>query len=1125
MTESSFQQDQEKFIAEIQRQLAAGEYVDFIALIDQFPECAERLRELMLAHRGETDTRGLDESVVISSAPQATGMKTTVYNPGETTNGVDDPIPVGTFGDYELIEQVATGGMGVVFRAHHFKLDRVVALKAIRNGRFTSPELIARFLQEARAAGILTHRNIVPVYDYGEVEGYHYFTMEFVEGTSLDELIREHPLPAVAAAEYLQTVAEAVHYAHGMGIIHRDIKPSNVLITANREARVTDFGVAEPLNAGGSLMKHGQIVGTPNYMSPEQACGDAEAASPATDIYSMGALLYTLLTSRPPFHAETVADTLNQVRTLEPVSPRLLNDKVPRDLETICLKCLKKDPHRRYSTAQELADDLGRFIDGKPILARPVGRIGHVVKACRRNPLVTLLTASAILLAIALIAVQALANSHLNRLNAEILDANRELEESRYQLRTALDESRSSQEALQELLYVADMKDAGKAWANQDMRLLVSLLERQRPRPGERDLRGGEWEFLWNHARIPSQLVAQIRQPLYYVCFSPDGSTVATSGRDAVIRLYDAETFFLQLEIETGQIEVNGLAFTSKGDVLASAGDDGTVCLWQLDLDGGRATKKLQIAAHEEQVFNVALTPDSKTIVSAGNDPVIRIWDAETGESVGVLEGHQRTTGAIALTSDGRHLVSGSNDGQVAVWDMKSRKPIKMLDPNIGRLTHIDVSPDGRQVVIGSADRRVEVRKIPTLERTHQFEHLNAVQSVRFAPDGGSVIASDRGGMIRYWPLTSDGHELEQRVGIPKMHAWKAHRDRVYAMAISPQGDRVLSVGTDGKLLAWQVAREPAVWGLENEGRAFESMQFAGLSGLLATVDQRRVELWNPENGRLARKLWESASIIKTIDTCQGGRTVAVGGEAGLISVWDLERGDQPVRTMDLGDDFNVDHVCVSSDGTYLAAVERFETSEGDVLRVFNLKTGERIASIESDHCDTAAFSPDERWLFSGAPFNNVQVWRLPEGELVFEDHGHVNSINEIKFSQNGRWAATASDDRLVKLWNVNDWSVVHTLDGHLDNVESVTFSPDSQTLASAADDGQIKFWNVSSGQMLFELSVTPEQVSQIAFSPDGRFLACRIHDPTHSDREYRIDLLDWQRHGRSLAETPRARR
>jgi hypothetical protein len=282
--------------------------------------------------------------------------------------------PLGTvryFGDYELLAEIARGGMGVVFKARQVSLDRLVALKMILAGQLASPADVQRFRTEAKASANLKHANIVAIHEVGEHEGQHFFSMDYIAGKSLAQIIRENPLPAARAARYVQTVAEAIHHAHQLGTLHRDLKPSNVLIDEADRPHVTDFGLAKRLRGDAGLTMTGQVLGTPSYMPPEQAAGRPEQVGPASDVYSLGALLYELLTGRPPFRAESVFDTIMQVVNTEPVPPRLLNAKVPRELDTICLKCLEKDAKKRYGSAQELADDLGRYLTGEPIRARP----------------------------------------------------------------------------------------------------------------------------------------------------------------------------------------------------------------------------------------------------------------------------------------------------------------------------------------------------------------------------------------------------------------------------------------------------------------------------------------------------------------------------------------------------------------------------------------------------------------------------------------------------------------------------------------------------------------------------------------------------------------------------------
>jgi len=297
------------------------------------------------------------------------------------------------FGDYEIVDVLGRGGMGVVYRAYHRKTSRSVALKMILRGVSESEEAIARFRNEAKSAAQLNHPNIVPVYDVGEFNGQHYFSMALVDGESLSERLASRPLAGREAAVLLKTIADAIETAHQAGIIHRDLKPSNILIDGDGLPKVTDFGLARRTESSSGLTVTGQLMGTPSYMSPEQACGDSACVDARSDIYALGAILYTTLTGRPPFQAASVVETVRQVLDEDPVEPRVLNSDIERDLETICLKCLSKDPLQRYATAQDLSDELSRFLDGHAIHARPLNRVMRFWRLCRRKPLVSTLTA------------------------------------------------------------------------------------------------------------------------------------------------------------------------------------------------------------------------------------------------------------------------------------------------------------------------------------------------------------------------------------------------------------------------------------------------------------------------------------------------------------------------------------------------------------------------------------------------------------------------------------------------------------------------------------------------------------------------------------------------------------
>jgi serine/threonine-protein kinase len=364
--------DREQVLAQLlgrlTEQLRSGQPTDVEALAREHPDLAAELRELWGAAQVAEEFAG----------PKPDSQRT-ASRPTQPLAPTPPPSPGGlprVFGDYELLEELGRGGMGVVYKARQRNPERIVALKMILGGELASAADLARFRGEAQSAARLEgHPNIVAVHEVAEVNGQPYFSMKYIEGTTLARLVAENPLPPRTAARHVAAISRAVHYAHQHGILHRDLKPSNVLIDAQGEPHVTDFGLAKRVEGGGSLTQTGAVVGTPSYMPPEQASGHRGELSPASDVYSLGAILYELITGRPPFKAASTFDTIMLVREQDVVPPRLLNPKVDRELEMICLKCLQKPARLRYATAAELGRDLEAFLQGEPISARPMSVI------------------------------------------------------------------------------------------------------------------------------------------------------------------------------------------------------------------------------------------------------------------------------------------------------------------------------------------------------------------------------------------------------------------------------------------------------------------------------------------------------------------------------------------------------------------------------------------------------------------------------------------------------------------------------------------------------------------------------------------------------------------------------
>lgn len=381
-------------------QYVRNECGDDLKLFEEVYELLEHHQDATISYQGSTESDDDATAETFIAAPDLDA--TSISGSNEADNELSFGLPHGEseldsgaryFGVYELLNEIARGGMGVVYKARQSTLNRIVAIKMILGGQLASKEQVQRFLVEAEAAANLNHPGIVPVYEFGEREGTHYFSMAFVDGPSLAAYVSDNSLPPNEAAELVLKVSAAIAYAHQHGVIHRDLKPANILLDQGTEPRITDFGLAKRLEDDSELTKTGAIMGSVYYMPPEQAAGKTEEVGPAADIYALGAVLYKLLTGRPPFQAPTPIETIRQVISHEPVQPRRLNPRIPQDLETICLKCLEKDPDRRYGSATELNEELQRFLKGEPILARPISRAAILWRWCRRNPVTASLTA------------------------------------------------------------------------------------------------------------------------------------------------------------------------------------------------------------------------------------------------------------------------------------------------------------------------------------------------------------------------------------------------------------------------------------------------------------------------------------------------------------------------------------------------------------------------------------------------------------------------------------------------------------------------------------------------------------------------------------------------------------
>jgi len=604
----------------------------------------------------------------IDLTPVAHDIPTTAHGQAAQADpDLSEPVRVRYFGDYEVIRELARGGMGVVFLARQISLNRPVAVKMILAGQLANETDVKRFYTEAEAAANLDHPGIVPIYEVGQHEGQHYFSMGFVEGQSLAQKLAAGPLPPREAAALMVKVAGAIEYAHERGVIHRDLKPANILLDRGGNPRVTDFGLAKKLEGDSGLTDSGQIMGTPSYMPPEQAGGKRGEVGPAADVYALGATLYATVTGRPPFQAATAMDTLLQVISEEPVPPRRLNPSVPRDLETSILKCLEKEPAKRYASA--LAEDLRRYLAGEPILSRPVGAAERAWRWCRRNPA----AAGAVgLVAAALLVVAVLALLYADQqtrlAQAKTLYANEQKDHARAQaeaaasLKDALSQSNRRLAMFNfergQSAFEKGQTGPGLLWMVESWRSAVAAGD-----PGWQHTARANMAA-WQSHDITIKAVFSHQDAVGSVAFRPDGKTILTGSRDKTARLWDAATGKPIGPPIAHQGSVSAVAFSPDGKAVLTGSGDNTARLW----DAATGKPIGPPLAHQDAVWAVAFSPDGRSVLTGSIDKTARLWDAATGQPIGPPLAHQLSVLTVAFSPDGKTVLTGGYDKTARLW-------------------------------------------------------------------------------------------------------------------------------------------------------------------------------------------------------------------------------------------------------------------------------------------------------------------------------------------------------------------------------------------------------------------------------------------------------------------------
>ncbi len=904
----------------------------------------------------------------------------------------DDAPPI--VGRFELLRELGRGGQGIVYLARDPFLRRNVALKMPRPEVLVTPEMRRRFLREGHAAAALSHANVLAVFEAGEVGPVCYLAQAYCSGPSLAawRAGQTAPVDVRLAAELVAELADGVAHAHAKGVLHRDLKPSNVLLEPREGAgplpftpKLTDFGLAKVLEADAEHTNTGVPLGTPAYMPPEQARGESARLGPASDVYGLGAILYELLIGEPPYRGASQIEVMQKVIAEEPAPLRRLRRGVPRDLEAICLRCLEKQPARRYATAANLAEDLRRYLHGEPTLARPASPFERAVRWARRKPLAAALIVLSCVSLAAVLGILSWSNIRMSLAYQREVQANAK--------------ARAGELSARRRAYVGDMRNLSETWTSITPRQAKVVLDEYRPKPGEPDLRGFEW---WLYHRLffndtLSRVVGVHAEGVLSISISSQQDIVATGGGDGAIRLWSARDGKPMRELRGHVGNVNCVAFSPDGSRLVSAADDKTVRVW--DVATGQCLRA--IPAHTDWVSCVLFLPDGETVVSGGADRTIAVWNAGSGEEKGRLVGHTDTVRCVAYHSATGTLFSAAEDATVRGWDLQRMAPSELAPP------HKFGVPGGQWI-----------------------------RDLVIEPDQGSLCGASFGSSFIMWNL------YPHRLGRIHRHAHRIDWTiRSMSMGGVP-GDPVLALGqADGWIFLERrlvtVGRERTLRGHNSSVEAVAVPRDAAT--LWSGSSDGEVRLWRLEYSQGAIR-----EIPRELPACtpaisHSGRRVAMVKSDNVVELFDFE-DLRVVRRFPVAED-DVGQLCFAPDERRLAYIER-----GTTLRMFEVEgTSWELRLEEGSGVSCVAFSSDGH-LLAVARKDEVVLVDIAARSIV-RRLPHPDWAHAVVF-RGQRELISSGEDGAIRIWDPATAKLLRTIQPEAKELWQMSLAPDGRLLA-----------------------------------------------------------------------------
>jgi eukaryotic-like serine/threonine-protein kinase len=1030
---------------------------------------------------------------------------------------------------YEILGTLGKGGMGVVYHAREIKLNRLVALKMVLGADEADRNALIRFLAEAEAIAAIDHPHVVRVYRYGQSKNQPFLALEYLAGGSLAGKLKENgKLPVPETIGMLQKIARGVDAAHQKGIVHRDLKPANVLLDAVGNPKVADFGLARRGNS--ELTQTGAIMGTPAYMSPEQARGDTNFIGPESDVWSLGVILYECLTGVKPFTATDSWAVIQKILNDEPFRPRSLDPNIPKDLELICLKCLSKVAHERYTTAAKLADDLDRFAAGEPVSVRQSGTVEAALKWAKRKPTLAGLYAvaaiSIFLLAFGSIvaflwraeadarqtAVAEKKNVEIAKQEADVArlaaeNASKEANSARDREEVAHTATRKAQDELakQDAIRKVDLahRAVGDANALRALRLLDSI---------DPTRRGWDWRYVTQLAQPEIKKFRGDLQIITNFALTKDESKVFASCPERV-RGWDLDTDKELQGYRGHTIAVRQVALHPDEKIAASVSADGSVHIWEM------ATSKrlhaFQVKSHPE-ICRMAFSPDGKSLAIGEVSGTISIWDPQTGSKLRELTGHQFFVPAMQFLQDGR-LLSGGMDGTLRVWDIQTGKESFPPTQTGSAIWSIGISLDAKQMCVGQEYGRLLQYEqqsgtgpgVPFLFKQAFQAHPSRIWAIAFNQDGSRLLTAGMDRTAKVWGILPSGNKMPD----PELQRLRGFGGQQGGFGGQPggfggsggfggqQGGFGGSGGFGGQQGGFggfgggsgSIVTHTPMRNFSSHFNDVTDVKFVGKEGKMLTCADATIRVFDSRLDPVALVINLSSQPYfgpfqmraKNLTFKPGSNGIYANVE-GFVRGWNVETGTELQKPPPSKPPFVVQALGFSRDHRMIAE------AGNDSIRVRSLD-GSETKSWKKQRYDVTGcdFISTGQVVTCSLDRGTLTLWNPNDGSQVWSVQGHPGgAVLSMALSPDRRVIATCGRDRLIKLWSAQDGKPIRTLTGHTYDVNKVVFSPDGKRLASASSDTTSRIWDVETGENQLILQTRPFYINSVTFSGDGKQLA-----------------------------------